>query len=32
MFEVIEDNTVVRFYGVFDGHGDFGKDVRIKRD
>lgn len=23
-----DDSTVVKFYGVFDGHGDFGKEVR----
>lgn len=27
MFEMTEENTMVRFFGVFDGHGDFGKEV-----
>lgn len=27
IFEIIEDNTIVRFFGVYDGHGDFGKEV-----
>jgi hypothetical protein len=28
MWELQEDNALVKFYGVFDGHGDFGKEVR----
>ena len=27
MFELLEDNALVRFFGVFDGHGDFGREV-----
>ena len=27
MFEMLEEGTLVRFYGVYDGHGDFGKEV-----
>ncbi len=29
IFEIIEENTVVKFFGVFDGHGDQGKEVSI---
>ena len=29
LFEIIEDNTMVRFFGVYDGHGDFGKEASI---
>jgi len=28
MIEIAEENTNVRFFGVFDGHGDFGKEVK----
>lgn len=28
MFEMIEENTPIRFFGIFDGHGDFGREVR----
>jgi hypothetical protein len=31
IFEIIEDNTIVRFFGVYDGHGDFGKEVRSRK-
>lgn len=31
IFEITEENTVVKFYGVFDGHGDFGKEVSLKK-
>ena len=27
-FEMVEENVPCRFFGVFDGHGDFGKEVR----
>ena len=27
IIEIIEDNTIVRLFGVYDGHGDFGKEV-----
>lgn len=27
--EMIEENTIVRFFGIFDGHGDFGKEVLL---
>lgn len=27
MFEMLEDNALVRFFGVYDGHGDFGREV-----
>jgi hypothetical protein len=30
MIEIAEENTNVRFFGVFDGHGDFGKEVSEK--
>lgn len=26
-FEIMEENIPVKFFGVFDGHGDFGKEV-----
>lgn len=29
IFEITDENTVVKFYGVFDGHGDFGKEVKL---
>ena len=29
MFEMMEDNVLVRFFGIYDGHGDFGKEVII---
>lgn len=27
MIEIAEENTLVRFFGIFDGHGDFGKEA-----
>jgi hypothetical protein len=27
IFEMIEESTLVRFFGIFDGHGDFGREV-----
>ena len=27
MIDITEENTLVRFFGIFDGHGDFGKEV-----
>jgi serine/threonine protein phosphatase PrpC len=30
IFEIVEENnTIVRFYGIFDGHGDFGKEASV---
>ena len=29
MIEMLEESTLVRFFGVYDGHGDFGKEVII---
>ena len=29
MIEIVEENTVVRFFGIFDGHGDFGKEAAL---
>lgn len=27
IFEIMEDNIVCKFFGVYDGHGDFGKEA-----
>ena len=27
MFEMMEENALVRFFGIYDGHGDFGREV-----
>ena len=27
MIEILEDNALIRFFGVYDGHGDFGREV-----
>ena len=29
MFEMMEDNALVRFFGIYDGHGDFGREVSL---
>ena len=29
MIDITEENVLVRFYGVFDGHGDFGKEAAV---
>lgn len=29
MLEIAEENTIVRFFGIFDGHGDFGKEAAV---
>lgn len=26
---MIEENTLIRFFGIYDGHGDFGKEASI---
>ena len=26
-FEILDEGTLVRFFGIFDGHGDFGREV-----